>query len=216
METLTPPFAGPWIAAPRNVTFDDAGRIYFTIDERPFFLSQGRGDKVRMETGPATIGACRIDPESATVQVLGQPELRRLNGIAVSPDDRTLYLIENDIPAEGCRQLLAFDLSAGQAANRRVLKDFYPGRSGDGLAVDCEGNIYVAARLNALRGTAETLDVRASIHVLAPDGWVIGFVPIPEDAVTNLTFAGPDRLTIYVTAAKTPFTFRNDRPGLAR
>lgn len=147
-DMLTPSFAGLRTSAPSNVTFDGAGRIYFTVDERPPFLASYHHN-ANDDAGEqqAAIGVYRIDPDGLIVQVLRRPHLHRPNGIALSPDDRALYVIENDISAVGTRQLLAFALSAaGQATKRRVLKDFYQGRSGDGLAVDCEGHILRSRR----------------------------------------------------------------------
>ena len=59
----------------------------------------------------------------------------------------------------------AYDLSEdGTVSNMRVFHDFYPGRSGDGMTVDSEGNLYVAAGFNRRRGTSETLDTEAGVH----------------------------------------------------
>lgn len=216
---LVDSYGGERLKAPNDITYDGKGRIYFTSDERPFFLPSfppGGSDGVpAKEVG--TVGVYRIDPDGKASRILGQPVIRRPNGITISPDDRTLYTIENDIADDGIRQLLAFDLAPdGTASNKRVLKDFRPGRSGDSMSIDTEGNIYVAAGLNNLRGTKETLDNKAGIYVFMPAGALKKFIPIPEDPVTNLTFAGKDMRTVYVTAGKTLFKFENDIPGLPR
>ena len=215
-KVLVDGYEGQRLKAPNDITYDGKGRIYFTSDERPFFLAPfPAGAGTPPEVG--TVGVYRIDPDAKTTRILEFPVIHRPNGITVSPDDRTLYTIENDIADDGIRQLLAFDLATdGTAANKRVLKDFRPGRSGDSIAIDIEGNIYVAAGLNALRGTKETLDNKAGIYVFTPKGDLKKFVPVPEDPVTNLTFAGKDMRTVFVTAGKTLFRFENDIPGLPR
>ncbi len=218
-DVLIDSFEGARIKAPNDITYDSQGRLYFTSDERPFFLAAFPPDGLpgipKQEV--STVGVYRIDTDGKVARILQSPEIRRPNGIMISPDDTTLYLIENDIGEGGLRALLAFDLSAdGMPGNKRELRNFSPGRSGDGLAVDTAGNIYVAAGLNATRGTKETLDTKAGIHVLSPKGDPLKFIPIPEDTVSNLTFAGKDRKTVYVTAGKTLFTFQNDIPGLPR
>ena len=97
-----------------------------------------------------------------------------------------------------------------------VHHDFAPGRSADGLAIDEEGNVYAAAGLNRPRGTGETLDTKAGIHVFAPDGSPIAFHPIHEDTVTNCAFGGDDMKTLYVTAGKTLFAIRTAIAGTGR
>jgi len=78
----------------------------------------------------------------------------------------------------------------GRVSNSRVFHNFYPGRSGDGMTIDSEGNLYVAAGLNNLRGTSETLDTVAGIHVFSPSGELLEHIPIPEDTITNAAFGG--------------------------
>ena len=218
-QILVADIGGERMKAPNDVTIDNKGRLYFTSDERPFFLASF--PREGMPGVPAkevnTVGVYRIDPDGRVQRILQSPDIRRPNGIMVSPDDRTLYLIENDISEGGLRQLLAYDLKEdGTVANKRLVHDFSPGRSGDGMAVDVAGNLYVAAGLNALRGTKETLATRAGIHVFDPMGRLIKVIPIPEDTVSNIAFGGADMKTAFVTAGKTLFRFTNDIPGLRR
>ncbi len=98
----------------------------------------------------------------------------------------------------------------------RVFFDFVRGRSCDGITMDSVGNVYGAAGLNATRGSSETLDTKAGVHVFSPQGSRIEFYPIPEDTVTNVCFGGPDWKTVYVTAGKTLFTFRVEIAGTRR
>ena len=111
----------------------------------------------------------------------------------------------------------AYDLAEdGSVSNMRVFHDFYPGRSGDGMTIDSEGNLYVAAGLNRLRGTSETLDTVAGVHVFSPDGELLEHIPIPEDTITNAAFGGDDLRTLYVTAGKTLFRIQTDITGTRR
>ncbi len=109
----------------------------------------------------------------------------------------------------GNRKIWAFDLDEqGQPSNQRVVYDFAPGRGGDGMRLDVEGTLYVAAGIMRPRGPHETADVPPGIYVISPDGQMQGRIPIPEDLVTNLAFGGPDGRTLYVTAGKTVFSLR--------
>ena len=63
--------------------------------------------------------------------------------------------------ARRCAPDSAYDLQPdGTVRNMRVLYDFSPGRSADGMSIDSQGNLYASAGMNQLRGTSETLDTR--------------------------------------------------------
>ena len=207
VEVLADHFEGQQLHQPNDLTIDGQGRIYFT--DRP-------GANVTPEqTG--VHGVYRIDPDGAIARILTEPEVERPNGLVVSPDDSTLYVIETAQQEGGARMIRAFDLAAdGTASNMRVFHDFYPGRSGDGMTVDSEGNLYVAAGLNRLRGTSETLDTVAGVHVFSPDGELMEHIPIHEDTITNVAFGGDDLRTLYITAGKTLFRIRTDVAGTRR
>lgn len=138
------------------------------------------------------------------------------NGIVTSPDNKTLYLIEAHPDADHHRDIRAYDLQAdGSVANERVLIDFYPGRSGDGMCIDAEGNLYVAAGLHKTRNTSETLDTRPGIHVISPAGKLVAFRETPEDTITNCTFGGEDLRTLYIACGTLLLSIRTQIPGKA-
>ena len=97
--------------------------------------------------------------------------------------------------------------------NQRVLIDFAPGRGGDGMRIDIEGNLYIAAGIMTPRGPHETTDVPPGIYIVTPHGELKERIPIPEDVLTNLAFGGKDGRTLYITAGKTLFTTRVAIPG---
>jgi gluconolactonase len=135
----------------------------------------------------------------------------------ISPDDRVLYLVESNGVERGARMIRTYDLQPdGSVRNMRVFYNFYPGRSADGLCIDSQGNLYAAAGLHRRRGTHETLDTKAGIHVFSPTGKLLRFIPVPEDTITNCAFGGPDLKTLYVTAGKTVFRIGVDVPGTRR
>lgn len=201
-EVLAEKYQGKNLVAPNDVTFDGKGRIYFS-------------DKPPTNTGEA--GVYRIDPDGRLTRILAPPEIQVPNGLIISPDDKILYLVEANPGEKGARMIRAYDLSAdGTVTNMRVFHNFYPGRSGDGMSIDVKGNLYVAAGLHRLRGTSETLDTKPGIHVFAPSGELIRFIPIPEELVTNCAFGGAGMKTLYVTAGKTLFKVRTEIEGTRR
>lgn len=156
----------------------------------------------------------RLDPDGTLHQILREPDVHRPNGIVLSPDEETLYLIETDGGEGRNRNISAYDiLPDGTVTNHRVLVDFYPGRSGDGMCIDAEGNLYVAAGLHTLRGTSETLDTRPGIHVISPEGELLAFAETPEDTITNCTFGGEDLRTLYVTCGALLLSIPTTNPG---
>jgi gluconolactonase len=197
MEILADQFNGKPLSGPNDVTIDGKGRLYFTDS-----------------TGAAVY---RIDAPGKVARILAAPDIQRPNGIQISPDDRTLYLVEANGAKAGARMIRAYDLLPdGTVKNMRVFYNFYPGRSADGMSIDTRGNLYAAAGMHRTRGTAETLDTKCGVYVISPQGKLLKFIPVPEDYLTNTAFGGPDMKKLYITAGKTLYKVRNDIAGLPR
>jgi gluconolactonase len=190
-------------ASPNDVCLDGVGRIFFT--SRP-----GGEDPTKGNVN----AVYRIDPDGTVDQVLKWPDIHMPNGIVTSPDNSTLYLIEAHPDADQHRDIRAYDIHEdGSLGNQRVLIDFYPGRSGDGMCIDAEGNLYVAAGLHATRETSETLDTRPGIHVISPQGELLAYQPTPVDTITNCAFGGKDLRSLYITCGKFLLRMRSKIPG---
>src|SRR5262249_50481005 len=188
---------------PNDVEIDGKGRVYFTSRIANADPKAGNVNAVY-----------RIDPDGTLARVLAAPDIDMPNGLATAPDDKVLYLIDADGRENRKRCLRAYDLKAdGTVANGRILYDFYPRRSGDGMRVDAEGNLYVAAGLHRRRGSGETLDTRPGIHVISPEGKLVAFLETPEDTITNCAFGGPELRTLYVTCGKLLLSVRTRISG---
>jgi gluconolactonase len=197
VEILAETYQGMPLSGPNDVTIDGRGRLYFT------------------DFGGGAV--YRIDAPGQLQRILAAPDIQRPNGIQVSPDDSTLYVVEANGAEGGARMIRAYDLLPdGTVLNMRVHYNFYPGRSADGISVDAQGNLYAAAGMHRTRSTAETLDTACGVYVISPAGRLLRFIPIPEDYITNTAFGGPDMKTLYITAGKTLYTVRTDIPGLPR
>lgn len=203
ITVLADMFNGFPFASPNDVCVDGKGRIYFT--SRPGTTDPTKGN---------VNAVYRIDPDGKVAQILAWPQVHMPNGIVTSPDNRTLYLIEAHPDADRHRCIFAYDLGDdGNVRNEQTLIDFYPGRSGDGMCIDAEGNLYVAAGLHATRKTSETLDTRPGIHVITPEGKLAAFAETPEDTITNCSFGGDDLKTLFVTCGRRLLSFRTAIPG---
>tara|TARA_B100001123_G_scaffold422163_1_gene530719 strand:- start:2694 stop:3698 length:1005 start_codon:yes stop_codon:yes gene_type:complete len=190
--------------APNDITIDLKGRIYFSD---PRYLGHEPVDQPVM-------GVYRVDPDGSITRIItdaGKP-----NGVAVSPDQKTLYVVSNDngavgfdrLPADatyhkGRMALLAYDLhDDGTASFRKILVDYWPEDGPDGLVVDVHGNLYVAERSVK----------RPGIAVRNPDGKEVGF--IPTEVPTNVAFArGEDANLLYITAGKSLYSIRLNTEG---
>jgi gluconolactonase len=187
---------------------DARGRIYFT--SRP-------SGEVPERRGVYVNAVYRVDPDGTVDQLLRPPAIDMPNGIVLSPDESKLYLVEAHSETGRARHIKSFKIEAdGTLSDSRILIDFYPGRSGDGMCIDAEGNLYIAAGLHALRGTSETLATRPGIHVVSPEGALLDYLETPEDTVTNCTFGGEDLRTLYMTAGSLLLSARSSVPGHPR
>lgn len=196
-------FNGKRLQSPNDLEYDTSGRIYFS----------SRTDKPNLEKENVR-AVYRVDTDGSVHQLLSEPDVHMPNGIVISPDEKTLYLIEAHPDADHARKILAFDLHEdGSISNRRTLFNFYPGRSGDGMCIDAEGNLYVAAGLHKERGTSETLDTQPGIHVISPEGKLLAYAKTPEGTVTNCTFGGKDLKTLYVTDGTHLLSIQTKIPG---
>jgi len=205
IEVLVDQFGGKPLGAPNDLELDARGRIYFTS---------------RLANTDSKLGnvnaVYRIDPDGKTQRILAIPEIDMPNGIATSPDDKILYLIDADGRDKRARKIRAYELKPdGTVANERLVIDFFPGRSGDGMKVDAEGNLWVMAGLHRRRGSSETLETRPGLHVISPQGKLLGFLETPEDTVTNCCFGGPDLKTFYITCGKLLLSVRTKVAGKA-
>jgi len=107
------------------------------------------------------------------------------NGVTLSPDEKTLYVSASNA---GLKKFTVMtDGSLGPAS------DFVAGSGGDGMAVDCAGNVFV------------TGNDTATVRVYSPAGALLTTIQLATGAgkTTNVAFGGSDHKTLYVTAQGT-------------
>ena len=138
----------------------------------------------------------RIDPDGSTT--LLADSMGTTNGIALSPDEKILYVNESVQ-----RNIWAFDVDeSGNVSDKRLLAAFED-HGFDGMKCDAAGNLYT------------TRYGKGVVAVLAPDGKLIREVPLKGKSCSNLVFGGDDGKTVFVTLQdrKGMEKFRNDIPG---
>lgn len=197
-------FEGRPFNAPNDITIDEKGRIYFSD---PRYLGHEPIDQ-------PVQAVYRIDTDGSIHRIItdaGKP-----NGVSVSPDQKTLYVVSNDngttgigrLPKDapthkGRMALLAYDLAEdGTAKFRKVLVDYAPQDGPDGLVCDVEGNVYAAVRD----------ETRPGICVYSPTGTEIAY--IKTEIPTNVGFGrGDESRTLYITAGKSLYRIRLNVEG---
>ena len=204
-------YEGKPLNSPNDITIDEKGRIYFSD---PRYLGHE-------PVNQSIMSVYRIDTDGSLHRIItdaGKP-----NGVAISPDQKTLYVVSNDNGSTGIEQLekdpvsgkimtplrkgsmalMAYDLAAdGTAKFRKTLVDYSPYDGPDGLVVDQDGNLYVAVR-------AEN---RPGIYVYNPAGKELAY--IETEVPTNVGFGrGAEAKTLYITAGSSLYRIRINRAG---
>lgn len=204
LDVLCDAWQGRRLNSPNDVACTSDGHVFFTD---PCY-----GDRSTMELDHDSV--YHLDPDGRVAIAVSQPDIQRPNGIHLSPDEGTLYLVDSCPVVGGHRRIWAFALDAHRRpSEQRLVYDFAPGRGGDGMTVDSEGTLYVAAGIHTPRGPHETADVPPGIYRITPRGELLGRIPIAEDVLTNVTFGGDDLQTLYITAGKTLWTTRTPIRG---
>lgn len=178
--TLADRYEGERFSSPNDAVFGSDGALFFT--DPPYGLPEGPGDP--SQEIPFS-GVYRLGIDGRVTLLTA--ELSRPNGIALSPDERTLYVANSD-PERAI--WMAYDLlPSGTIENGRVLfdaTDRVASRRGlpDGLEVDEAGNLFATGP--------------GGVLVLSPDGRHLGTIRTTR-ATANVAFDG-DRTALYMTA----------------
>ena len=179
-RTLVDSFEGKRLNSPNDAIYDSQGNLYFT--DPPYGLPK-QWDDPRRELD--FCGVYRLGTDGK-LTVLTK-DLTRPNGIALSPDEKTLYVAQSD-PKRAI--WMAYTLTPeGTIGSGRVFKDVTSmvGKMRglpDGLKVDKNGNLFATGP--------------GGVHIYAPDGTRLGRIETGE-ATANVAW-GDDGSTLYITA----------------
>jgi gluconolactonase len=193
ITVLCDDFQGRRLNSPNDVVVKSDGSIWFT--DPPYgILSDYEGKKSASELDGNHV--FRLDPESGTVNIVAS-DFDCPNGLAFSPDESQLFVADSGQP----RHLRAFDVRDGKAlSGGRVFAECDAGIF-DGIRFDAEGNLWASTR--------------AGINCYAPHGELLGKIRVPE-AVSNLTFGGPKRNRLFITATTSLYSLFVNANGAQR
>lgn len=186
--TLAYLYQGKRLNSPNDVAIKSDGTIYFT--DPPYGLPQMSEGKEQ----PAN-GVYRIE-KNGDVTLLTTDHAMP-NGLAFSPDEKTLYVADTER-----QNIRAYDVQPdGMLANGRDFINMRkPGKRGapDGMKVDKKGTIFCTGA--------------GGVWVIAPSGTPLGIIETPETAA-NCGFGDKDGKTLYITASTGLYRIRLREAG---
>jgi gluconolactonase len=176
---------------PTDITVDRKGRVWFADaynTMRPYgppiypFLDHASILRLERDGGGWTLKRVTTDT-------------RGVRALALSPDEKTLYVAEGDPDHDGPRELRAYPVNADGAVGRaKVLHAFGADERGvEGICVDSEGNVIAAG--GSSKGGAGAL-----IYIFSAAGALTDKQPAPCDLPMRVAFGDADLSSLYLTA----------------
>ena len=189
-------YEGGRFSRPNDVVCRSDGSLYFTDPDKRVAYAQ------REIPGPAGVDnlwdGARVYRVAPGGQLAVTAHCEYPNGLAFSPDERTLYVANT----RSSKYIHALDLdAAGNMTGRRIFADMNEGAEPgipDGMKVDSKGRVYCTGP--------------GGIWVFEPSGKRVGIIRFPEQAV-NFAFGGPDLRTLLCCAYTSVYALRVKTPG---
>ena len=184
LVALATHYDGKRLNSPNDIVVRSDGRIFFS--DPPYGITEEQRELPY--NGVFTIGA------DGTLTLLST-DFDRPNGLAFSPDERTLYIA--DTPRHHVR---AFDVAtAGTLSNSRIFAEMREEGRPDGIKLDRDGRLYVCAAV--------------AVQVFEPDGRLLGLIDCPQ-MPANCTW-GDNGSMLYITARTGVYRTRLATMGIA-
>jgi gluconolactonase len=180
-------YNGKRLNSPNDVVAASNGSIWFTD---PTYGIKGNYEGLQTEPEQDKHNVFRVDGKTGNITVVVD-DFVQPNGIALSPDEKRLYVIDTGITDGGPSHIRVFDvdIDAGKVSNGKVFAEgFAPGLT-DGMRCDVDGNVWCSM------GWADPKE--DGVRCYSPQGQLLGKIHIPETCA-NLTFGGLLRNRLYI------------------
>ena len=189
MTVIADSYEGKPLNSPNDVFCKSDGSIWFT--DPPF------GILGFYEGHPATqelpMNVYRWDPGTKKLAVVSG-DIKRPNGLAFSPDESKLYVVEAGVTP---RVIRSFDVKGNKLDGGKTLITAEPDGTPDGLRVDVDGNLWVGWGMGK-----EGLD---GVSIFNPEGKLIGRIDLPERCA-NLCFGGRNRNRLFMCGSTSVYS----------
>ena len=181
-------YRGRRLNSPNDVVVKSDGTIWFTDPQYGLWTSFPG-----IESEQAYENVYRVDPATGDISAVVS-DFQKPNGLAFSPDEGWLYIADSAVSHDPTANshIRRFRVEADGSLSGGAVFITTEGIP-DGLRTDTAGNVWTSAG--------------AGVNCYTPEGELLGRIEFPVD-VTNLTFGGPDRDTIFVTGGANLFSFR--------
>jgi len=179
-------FEGKRLNSPNDIVVKSDGSIWFT-DMNAGITGNWNGEIAESELPQRVY---RIDGTTGQATIVTDGVVQRPNGLAFSPDESKLYVIESQ-PGE--RAIYEFAVADGtKLGKNRKLINCTREETPDGFRVDIDGNLWCGWGMGkpALDG----------VRIFNPQGQAIGHIELPERAA-NVCFGGPKRNRLFMAAS---------------
>lgn len=190
LMVLADKYQGKRLNSPNDAVYKSDGSLYFT--DPPYGLFDEKKKELEFQ------GIYRLTADGK-LQLLNKG-LSRPNGLAFSPDEKTLYVANSD-PEK--KLWMAYDVAAnGSLLKGRVFFDVTSEKEDglpDGLKVDAQGNIYATGP--------------GGVWIFSPDGKHLGTLK-PTEVPANCNWGDADGKTLYMTARRGLYRVRLSIPGI--
>jgi gluconolactonase len=190
-------FRGKPLNSPNDVVVSADGAIWFTD---PGYGIQSNYESAQQRPFELPTNVYRLDPHSGVATVAAD-DFVRPNGLAFSPDESQLYIIDSGLAFGGPSHIRVFAVDQQRLRNSKVFAEFQPGTT-DGVRTDVHGNVWCSYGWGDPR--------EDGVRCYAPTGDLIGKIHLPE-TVANLTFGGPKRNRLFICASTSVYSvYLND------
>jgi gluconolactonase len=192
---------GKRLNAPNDVVVAADGGIWFT-DPGYGILSDYEGHKSEFEL---PVRVYRIDPATGATQIIAD-DFVRPNGLAFSPDEKKLYIVDSGITHGGPAHIRVFDVDGTSIRNGKVFADdFAPGLT-DGIRVDLEGNVWASMGWGDPR--------EDGVRCYLPGGDLVAKIHLPEGCA-NVCFGGKQKNRLFMAASTSVYALYVNAKGAA-